>query len=171
MVFGDLSLAIGGRIVTADTRLAYDTPAGRATYISGSGLAGDACYDLRGRTLSHRAVLALATRTNRRGRRVPARVEPPMGRQMDADRSDVCERFSGSVAAPTQAIRRVFARGANSRSAKKMCRLSACSILLPAKRRAFTCAAPASRAFFRASMLSTTIGARKRRARASSQGP
>ncbi len=54
-----------------DIRLAYDTPAGRAWYVGGSGLAGLSAYELRGRVLSHSQVLALARRRNRRGRNIP----------------------------------------------------------------------------------------------------
>jgi len=36
-----------------DVRLAYDTPAGRAWYVGGSGLSGAPAYGLRGKTLSH----------------------------------------------------------------------------------------------------------------------
>lgn len=54
-----------------DIRLAYDTPRGRACYIGGSGLSGEAQYQLGRRVLSHQAVLALLARKNRRGRTVP----------------------------------------------------------------------------------------------------
>ena len=47
--------------------LAYDTPAGRAWYIGGSGLSGAPQYELGRRVLSHSQVLALASRRVRRG--------------------------------------------------------------------------------------------------------
>lgn len=58
--------------MTTSVMLAYDLPQGRAYYIGGSGLAGQPAYELRGRTYTHAAVLALCARKNRRGRRVSA---------------------------------------------------------------------------------------------------
>lgn len=53
--------------------LAYETCIGLAEYISGSGLAGEPQYTILRRVLSHSAIVALISRRNRRGRRVPPR--------------------------------------------------------------------------------------------------
>lgn len=68
--------------MTPDIRLAYDTCLGRASYIGGSGLRGEAQYTLPGRPtprrLSHRAVLAMVGRRRQQGRTVPVYRRLPM---------------------------------------------------------------------------------------------
>jgi hypothetical protein len=67
--------------------LAYQTPLGLAFYVSGSGLAGEPQYTLGRRTLSHREVVALSQRRNRRGRRVPERKEETNANNRDLQRA------------------------------------------------------------------------------------